>query len=223
MELKVWFEEKDYGIGLAILGNHCKNRVLLQNLGRKKNPEKLEYELTKIANKKEIAVIAEIQPLSHSDQVIDIMNNDTRNDNPDILPKHLQVKWHENHDAYKEIRALHEKLKLMEKATPEYRQPLTERLASLDDKIRANWELIDAWQPGAESAAATVVKIDHKRINANRKFISSNLKKLLIHPEVITPDKLRNELQKRWNELKQSGEEVSKETKTDLTFVGVIC
>lgn len=98
MKLQEWFIEKDYGIGLALLGEYCKNRVLLQNLGRKHNPEKLEYELRKEAEKQGIVIgtveeteveVPEV-PLppaeetagaeqtseSHSDQVIDQMNAD---------------------------------------------------------------------------------------------------------------------------------------------------
>lgn len=225
MDLKVWFEEKDYGLGLAILGGYCKNRVLLQNLGRKRNPEKLEYELTKLVNKDAIAVITKIQPLSHSDQVIEQMNKDIRNDNPDSLPKHLQQKWHENHDAYKEIRALHEKLKLMENATPEDRQPLTERVASLDDKIRANWEAIDAWQPGAEPApaepATELQAIDHKRINANRKYISSNIKKIAASEKSDEFVALTKAVEVRARELLNAGETIAAKTIADLRKIGV--
>jgi len=222
--LKEWFEKKDYGLGLAILGQHCKNRVLLQNLSRKPNPGKLEYELTKLVNKDVIAVIAKVQPLSHSDQVIEIMNNDVRNDNPDSLPKHLKAKWHENHDAYKEIRALHEKLKLMVNATPEDRQPLTERVASLDDKIRANWEAIDGWVPGAELPAEPVEKpvmVDHKRINANRKFISSNLRKLETGNFKKHAADLLSELQKRVTELIEAGEQMNTKTIEQLQKFGI--
>lgn len=302
MELKVWFEEKDYGLGLAILGNHCKNRVLLQNLGRKKNPEKLEYELGKVAKEQGIVFGtkkkttgktkgSKLPPVeetggtlqqsteSHSDQVIDQMNKEKEEKleelesgaeaivgdklsdmemdadnivedklmeldkraeellagklniikagktvNFDELPANIQALVKENYDSYKETRALHEKLKLMENATPEDRQPLTERLASMDDKIRANWEVIDAWQPGAEPAPKLVQAIDHKRINANRKFISTNLKKLA---EGNIPEKkiteVKSQLQLRYYELKSAGEEVATETLAELAKAGIEC
>jgi len=54
MKLEDWIIEKDYGIGVALLGTLSKNRILIQNLSRKKNPAKLEYELRKIAKEKGI-------------------------------------------------------------------------------------------------------------------------------------------------------------------------
>jgi hypothetical protein len=293
MELQKWFEEKDYGIGLAILGGYCKNRVLLQNLGRKPNQEKLEYELTKIA--KEQGIIfgtveettseppAEMLPpveetgdkqqvafgnedkmeekleqleegadaivgekLSDmemdADNIIDekLIDLDKRAEEIlagklniiregkkvkfEELPENMKKLVKENYDSYKETRALHEKLKLMVNATPADRQPLTERLASLDDKIRANWEVIDAWQPGAEPAPKTVEAIDHKRINANRKFISTNLKKLaegnIVDKKIA---EVKSQLQLRYNELKSAGEEVAAETLTELAKAGIEC
>jgi len=95
----------------------------------------------------------------------------------DLSPE-MQARWTQNKDAYKEIRATHEKLKLMEKATPADRQPLTERICTLDDNIRDNWAEIDAYEPVITDFAANAPVIDHKRIGANRKFISTNLKKL---------------------------------------------
>ena len=51
--LEEWSETsaKDYGVGLALLNKLSKNRILLQNLSRRKNQGKLEYELKKYAKK----------------------------------------------------------------------------------------------------------------------------------------------------------------------------
>ncbi len=290
MKLQEWFIEKDYGIGLSILGEYCKNRVLLQNLGRKKNPEKLEYELTKIAKEQRIVFFKEEEttgdepgaPLSsveatggaeqtsesHSDQVIeekleelnegagDIVNESintiedeaeaivasTKNELElmayqvitgklkivkegkevsfgDLSPE-MKARWEQNRDAYKEIRVLHEKLKLMENAAPEDRQPLTQRISDLDDKIRENWKEIDAWVPAAENK---VEAIDHKRMQANRKYISTNLKKLAEITDPVKKAKVVTELQGRFNEVKASGETFAPETIDELGKAGVVC
>jgi hypothetical protein len=228
-----WFKTKDYGIGLALLAGVSKNRVLLTNLSRKKNPAKLEYELTKIAKQQGIVfgtveeTTAELpaEPLPPVEETVGKMMVSTGTElNIDELPPNLKAKWQQNQDAYKEIRALHEKLKLMEKATPEDRQPLTERVASLDDKIRANWEAIDGWVPGAEPVEELAEKIDHKRINANRKYISTNLKKLAegsIVEKKIT--EVKHKLQLRYTELKSNGEEVAAETLAELVKAGIKC
>ncbi len=283
MELKAWFEEKDYGIGVALFGQLSKNRILYQNLSRKHNPEKLEYELRKIAKEKgitieeptstssvvEAAVAESIE--AHSDQVIDLMNADQK---PDDLVKEkldelesgadeivadkisefesqveeimsgklevirngrkvkledlsteMQARWNQNKDSYKEIRVLHEKLKLMENATPEDRQPLTQRICDLDDQIRDNWAEIDAWvkEPTSTSSVGDAPVIDYKRILANRKYISTNLKKLPEQTDPVKSAQVVAELQKRFDEIKASGEAVSSETIEELTKAGVKC
>jgi hypothetical protein len=242
--IEKWFENKDYDTGYILLCRYSKNRVLLQNLGKKKNPAKLEYELTKyvkvqssefkVQSKQEPVPSAPISPPSSSKESLPRYNGGSAldgaeagvvtTDYPDSLPPHLKAKWHFNQDSYKEIRALHEKLKLMEKATPEERQPLTERVASLDDKIRANWEVIDAWVPGAEPAAEPVEKpvmVDHKRINANRKFISSNLRKLETGNFKKHAADLISELQKRVTELIEAGEQMNTKTIEQLQKFGI--
>lgn len=240
--IEQWFDSKDYGIGLALLAGVCKNRVLLTNLGRKPNPGKLEYELTKYVKVESLKFKVQSKPLppiSPPSSLNESLPRDiggsalasveegvVRNDYPDNLPPHLKAKWHFNQDAYKEIRALHEKLKLMEKATQEDRQPLTERIASLDDKIRANWKEIDAWEPGAEPTEEPVVKpvmVDHKRINANRKYISVNLKRLQETENIEKQIKIRAEVQTRYDEIKNCGEAFSSPMLKQLSEVGIVC
>lgn len=321
MKLQDWFIEKDYGIGVALLGTLSKNRILIQNLSRKQNPAKLEYELRKIAKEKGIDLTVKVEDQtpedvdpneqgkiielnshktdSHSDQVIDQMNADQKPDDlvkekldelesgadeivsdklgelesdaedivsdnvndlkttaQDIiedkisefesqveeimagklevirngrkvkfedLSAEMQARWNQNKDSYKEIRALHEKLKLMENATPEDRQPLTQRVCDLDDTIRDNWAEIDAYVPVPAESANEAPVIDHKRIGANRKFISTNLKKLPEQQDPVKAAKMVAELQNRFDELKKAGEAVSSETIEELTKAGVKC
>lgn len=336
MSLKEWFEEKDYGIGLALFGQLSKNRILFQNLSRKKNPEKLEYELRKIAEHQGIDLTEEVEDPeentgkviqlnpdaegtqtpgpgadgdetknpgqdpamdetqkndgeSHSDQVVDQMNaekieelkenadqvvsdklQDLESEAEDIvsvskaeiqddaeqiidqtknelevianeiisgklkiirdgkeidfntLSPEMKARWDQNRDSYKEQRVLHEKLKLMANATPEDRQPLTQRMCDLDDQIRDNWAEIDAFVPGANNNEPAST-IDYKRIQANRKYISTNLKKLPEQTDPVKTAQVVTELQKRYDEIKASGEAVSTETIEELTKAGVKC
>ena len=280
--LKEWLqaEKKDYGIGLALLGKYSKNRVLLQNLSRKANPAKVEFELKRAFEREELSgkkatvlVVDEMKGKkeSHSDKVIDQMNKDKKpnaendleqiaseklNDLEDSaddviaekleefetaareivsgkleivrngkkikyedLPETIQNRWNTNRDNYKEIRSLHEKLKLMEKATPEQRQPLTQRICTLDDAIRENWNIIDAWQPGDETERTA--NIDHKRINANRKYISTNTKKLAAEKDETKAATLRKKIQERVTELKNAEEEMNEKTVSELKGLGI--
>lgn len=140
--------------------------------------------------------------------------------NFDDLPPRLQKLWEKNRDAYKEIRALHEKLKLMEKATPEDREPITSLIAQLDDSIRENWKVIDAWDPDAEPEQPEPAKVDHKRINSNRKYISTNLKRLGKLDGKKATD-LREKIQVRVDELVEAGENISEKKVEELQKLGV--
>lgn len=301
MKLQEWFEEKDYGIGLALFGQLSKNRILFQNLSRKKNPEKLEYELRKIAEHQGINLSGKTQdqepPVSDlpfedpnlalsqdeqdedktieniaetADQIVSNKLQDLESEAEEIvsssraeieedaeqivsetkselevianeilsgklkiirdgkeidfnsLSPEMKARWEQNRDAYKEQRVLHEKLKLMANATPEDRQPLTQRMCDLDDQIRDNWAEIDAYVPGANNNDPAAA-IDYKRIQANRKYISTNLKKLDEQKDPVKRVKIIDELQKRYDEIKASGESVSAETIEELTKAGVTC
>ena len=316
MKLQDWFIEKDYGIGVALLGTLSKNRILIQNLSRKQNPAKLEYELRKIAKEKGIDLTVKVEDLTPGDvdpneqgKIIDLNSqaaelnvdqetdqkpedlvkekldelqsgaeeivsdklgeleseaedivldnvNDLKTTAQDIvtdkisefesqvdeimagklevirngrkvkfedLSPEMQARWKQNRDGYKEIRALHEKLKLMEKATPEERQPFTRCISDIDDKIRDNWAEIDAYVPAPAGTATEAPVIDHKRIGANRKFISTNLKKLPEQQDPVKAAIVVAELQKRYNELKAAGETVAPETIEELTKAGIQC
>ena len=288
MTLQEWFdsEKRDYGLGLALLGCHSKNRNLLQNLARKQNPRKLVYELKKILDREnanegglevtqvftdEAKGVTEETPEKENpeqdtgkkldeleeeaDGIVSNKLSDLEYDADDIisgklekfeeaaeellsgklkiirdgkevkyedLPEDIQKRWNENRDAYKEIRATHEKLKLMEKATPEDRQPLTARITELDELIRENWEVIDGWKPGDEhEPEQELAQIDHKRINANRKYISTNMKKLAEEKDEKKAVKLREKIQERVTELVTAGEEIKEKTVEELKELGI--
>jgi hypothetical protein len=132
----------------------------------------------------------------------------------DDLPKKLQLCWDQNRDDYKEIRALHEKLKLMEKSTDDDRSKLTMRIVGLDEDIRKRWEEIDTWNPVPED-----MKIDHKRIGSNRKAISIWLDKL----DKGCPDQemVIAHLQERYDELWANHVDISSKTLNQLIKWGV--
>lgn len=247
--LKFKLQEKDYDEGLIILAKHSKNRMLIQNLTKKKNLGKLEYELNKIAErikvkpvapaKTEKAPVMPEKPKKETEnktinQQKDIkiqkdnygfhqgIRNKYKEFDPDMVPADIKKLWLNNTDAYKEIRSLHEKLKLMEKATPEDRQPLTERITTLEDQIRANWKVIDDWKPGdTNDNGHNNEKIDHKRINANRKFISTNLKKLQEGVEESKAELIRDNLKIRLKELAEAGEKLDPKTIEELSKAGI--
>ncbi|MFK5856589.1 MAG: hypothetical protein QM503_10690 [Bacteroidota bacterium] len=153
---------------------------------------------------KDSPIAPEILPVIEKPTRLRVIRGDNKI-NYDDLPEELKAKWDENAEAYKLARSVHEKLKLMEKATPEERLPLITQLVGLSDKVRANWDVIDAYDPTKVVAPPKDAekKIDHKRINANRKYISTNLKKFETKPD----DKvLKQRIQDRITELVTAAE-----------------
>lgn len=244
MTLQEWVEsdKHDYGVGLALLGGHSKNRILLQNLARKQNPEKLEYELRKAlehqnatieaAEAAETKKQAEPTPIKGTERDVESADVDKlkviRGEKEvkfEELPEKLQIRWNQNRDGYKEIRSLHEKLKLMENASSTDRFPLIKRMDELETTIRNNWDVIDTWDPEKEDETKPTPPpspgIDHKRIQANRKYISTNLVKLAAETNQGKSEKLKANIQERVTELKSVNEEFKPETVEKLKELGI--
>lgn len=230
----------NYKEKLELLKKHSKNRYLISRLERKEMPEKLDYELSKVMHpekkvvkpvippKVEVKVIVQaeqvkneispqiVQPENESVEYISNKLKIVRNQreiNYNDLPRSLQILWDANRDAYKEIRSLHEKLKLMERANDSDREPLTMRIVTLDEDIKERWKTIDGWTPKPEPL------IDHKRITSNRKFICVNIEKL--KSGCRNPANLQAKIQERYDELVANGIEVSQQTIDELKKIGV--
>lgn len=231
VKIKDWLEgDKNYNEGLLLLMKHSRNRTLLSNLGKRQRPGKLENELRRISGiSKAVAPIAPVKEekskgAAKKDAPSRVHVRGGKHEvDLDNLPKDLKAKWHQNQDAYKEIRSLHEKLKLMLKAKDEDRAPLTQRISELDALVRNNWEAIDAFVPGEEKEEAPLVPIEHKRINANRKYISVWLRKLEIEePNEKRKGAIIKELQLRYEELAAAGEAFEEKTIEALTALHII-
>lgn len=222
-------KERDYDEGLILLSKTSRNRILIQLLGRKELKDKLEYELQKVIDRDVLLKVVKTQkvktpkvktpkddvPVIEKPGKLRVIRGDNKI-NYDDLPDALQTRWDENTDAYKGSRSLHEKLKLMENAKAEDRKPLIGQIISLHNIIRANWEIIDAYDPTKKVESKEDKKINHKRIQANRKYISVNFKKLKEKPD---NKELKKRIQDRITELVKAGETFKDANKfTELGF-----
>ena len=222
-EIKTYLAQKDrdYDKGLLLLSKHGKNRILSNRLARKPWVEKLEYELQKLVNRSSHLVVMQKQAKENHEE--DQKKEDFEKSLPKLIPVNrtfvvkgkqtvsyndlpldLAALWDDNAEMYKHSRSLHEKLKLMHKADPEDRiKPLTD-LLNLQKKIRANWDIIDKYDPSlVVSKNKTADKpIDAKRISANRAYISRNIKNITAGNK----DDKFHKLQSRVSELVSAGE-----------------
>lgn len=244
-EIKKYLEGKkrDFDQGLILLRRYSRNRYLIQNIERRHNQEKMEYELRKIADVNPKPVnkpkqnqgtdspeFPSQQTRETGDQVIEKLV--TASINPGQLPEDLKAKYDENTKSYKLLRSLHEKLKLLKDATDADRKPVAEEMIRLDILIRENWNAIDSFlkspdhpdeNPDDQSGSDTGdqhnrAPIDHKQIANNRSYISKNKGKLA---ELKAQDEkkfnaLKAKIQERVTELINAGEVFTDELAGEL-------
>lgn len=218
-EIKNWLTgSKDYDSGLMLLGKYSKNRVLLQNLARKRIPDKLEYELRKLSSRDIIKVeqhVRETLPGIKMEKFIP--GNGEPRVNPDELPPHLKTLWDETAEKYRLARALHEKLKNLN--SREEIKAGVDQLEAYRLEIRANWDVIDTWIK-ERNEGREAVTVDEKRINANRKYLSDRKKSVNSLHGAIRAKKLEA-MQRRVNELLSVGEKFTPENQKELQELGL--
>jgi len=215
-----------YNEKLTLLATKCRNGGMINRLTIKENPGKVDYLLKKYGLLKKAikpkpkppAPKPKAKPQKKEPEKLKVVRHGQQI-NFDDLPPGLQKLWEQNRDNYKLIRSLHEKLKLMANLPETAREPLTGEIVSRDVQIRANWAKIDKWKPGQpeeepeQKQKEEKVEIDYRRINANRKYISKNLKKVT--------DKNRPKIQERYDELKAAGIGMTPKKMAELKAAGI--
>lgn len=244
-------KEIDLEKAALLLLRFNKNRILYDNITKRKLFAKLKYEAGKTFDlycarlginpgsfKEDPAVEMEeqekrfqaIPPVEELEKTRGI-----RADH-DALPENIRMLYTQNSELYLRMRKLHEALKTMDGAKACDRFPYVKEFLELDDIVVKNWEMYDAYKPENEMNAdvdknATVDKevtnttqiIDAKRISANRKYISDNKEKLAKLSAEQSPkaEALRIKMQERVTELLTANAGMSDEQLTDLAKLGI--
>lgn len=255
-------DEKNLEAGASLLIQINRNKILHQSILRRKDLAKLEYELKKgkdlldarlryedyksltdeqvaTFDAKVKVVKAETFPKIEQQESAD--NKGKRADH-DQLPDEAKAAFEDNLKHYQKMRALHEKLKLMNNDAACDRYPFLSDLIKYDEKVRANWEIYDNAQvlpndptktgdnPGAKSEETTkntentnpIEPIDAKRVSANRAYISRNKSKLqgLRRKDEEKYNSLFAEIQNRITELIQAKQTFDENTTKELIELG---
>lgn len=244
-------KEIDLEKAALLLLRFNKNRILYDNITKRKLFAKLKYEAGKTFDlycarlginpgsfKEDPAVEMEeqekrfhaIPPVEELEKTRGI-----RADH-DALPENIRQLFTQNSELYLRMRKLHEALKTMDGAKACDRFPYVKEFLELDDIVVKNWEMYDAYKPENEINAdveknATVDKevtnttqvIDAKRISANRKYISDNKEKLakLSAEESPKAEELREKIQSRVSELLTAGAGISDDQLSELAKLGI--
>ena len=228
-----------------------KNRILYNNITKRKLFAKLKYEAGKTFdlfcarlginpdNFKDdpTAEMAEQEKRFQSIPLIEELEKTRgiRSDH-DTLPENIRQLFTQNSELFLRMRKLHEALKTMDGAKPCDRFPYIKEFLELDDTVVKNWEMYDAYKLETEintdgdknvtvnkMMTETTQNIDAKRISANRKYISDNKEKLAKLSAENSPkaEALRVKMQERVTELLTANAGMSDEQLTDLAKLGI--
>jgi len=221
-------DERNLEAGATLLLQITRNRVLHQNVVRRKNFEKIEYVLKKYMNEQKIEIP---QADAAGD---DTEDEDTSNENlkpltvemrgkrkdHDSLPEKIQMIFVGNTEKYHMMRSLHEKLKLMsedDKFSEEDRKPHLDELVKLDTQIREAWEKYDNFKAEeATGSSPNTSALDVQAVQKHRTYISRTAKMTEVN------DKVKAECLKRYNELIADGQKVDQKIVDRLVELGVL-
>lgn len=224
-------EEKDFDQGYLLLAKVLKNQSILHYLQRKRDQAKLEYELQKLVPATTVKKVAEPISENHANDMKLSAEKVEKHDgklkvvqggqvNYDELPEVLKPVYDKTIQRYKEMRSVHEKMKLA--TSDEQRAELRKLLDELDTEIESGWAVIDTWiKTGKLPEAGKQEKtVDYKAVNAARTYVSRAIEKA----ETTTGKKLEKlvaDLQIRVNTLVAAEAEIKPETREKLEKLGI--
>lgn len=229
-------DERYLEAGATLMLQATRNRILHQNVIRRKNFDKIAYELKKyLGSKFRQCDTVTVEKLTEEVELVatkiyfaDSETKGKRKDH-DELPQEVQDIILANSQRYARLRGLHERVKVLSGTgyTPCDRFPHLKEMLQLSTEIRDAWKFYDEYKIGDKLniKAEEVKPIDAQRITSNRVYIGRAIKEV---PEKLKAGKLAAgnaqiaEAQIRYNELMLAGQEVKPETIAGLKAIGVI-
>lgn len=239
-------EERDYERGAILLLQLNRNRFMHARLLRRKNWDKLEYELKKHLNiRLEGLTTREVQemekrelprirlsmearrPILSTDKDFTGGTYKGRREDHDQLPAEVQALYERNADLYFKMKQTFETLKTMEDKTACDRHELLTILVGLDKEYRQNWNAYDTFgneaaDPASETGEAEAqTTATPQQVNAARKYLSQNKTKVATL-EGEAAETLLAKMQQRVNLLLSAGQTFAKEQQEELAALGLI-
>lgn len=239
-------DERDYERGALLLLQLNRNRFMHAQLLRRKNWDKLEYELKKHLNiRLEGLTTREVQemekrelprirlsmearrPILSTDKDFTGGTYKGRREDHDNLPAEVQALYERNADLYFKMKQTFETLKTMEDKTACDRHELLTILVGLDKEYRQNWNAYDTFgneaaDPASETGEAEAqTTATPQQVNAARKYLSQNKTKVATL-EGEAAETLLAKMQQRVNLLLSAGQTFAKEQQEELAALGLI-
>lgn len=238
-------EQRSLEEGALLLLRINRNQRLYSNIIRKKDFQKLEYELNKHLKirlegltREQVAqmertelprikeTLAKNAPVVSTDADFNKAESAGKRSDHDTLPEQVQRLYDRNGELYFKMKSLFETIKTMEDQQPCDRHELLVQLAEMDREYRENWnayDTFDAATAAVQGVAAAMQGASPKEVSAARRFISGNKTKLSVlkETEPLLYEELRDKMQERVDLLIRSGLWFKQAFIEELTALGI--
>lgn len=245
-KINEWLESepKDIKNGADLLLTLNRNRILHRSILQRKNIDKLIVEMnrqrviyqsrveamdlpqdsnTKEMSNKELGKKIG-QAVSHLKAQEDPAKKKGKREDHDTLSVEVQQLFDRNGDIYPRMRAVHEKLKVLEQ--PCDRKPYIDELLKLDQELQQNWSTYDN-ASSADLEEKDVINqkpLTANQVSAARKYLSDNkpkLANLIDAKDEKKTDALRTKMQERLTNLIRDGQEIDEKHLQELLDLGL--
>lgn len=217
-----WLSDKDFQSGLELLKKCSKNKILINNIERRKLESKLEYELKKFLGSSLISAPTP-PPRNNKKKVVKgkvkFISLDV-----EALPEHLHQLYDETVLEINKIKQNHNAAKKADKTA---RVELISSLEKSRKMVSENYKILDAWKLDQLKGKEAInndskLLISSKEKNTYKKYISDGKKKLQDkHLSGAARVKLINAMQMRLSKLIASEVKFKEPNKSELEKLGL--
>lgn len=217
-----WLSDKDFQSGLELLKKCSKNKILINNIERRKLESKLEYELRKFLGSSLISAPTP-PPRNNKKEVVKKKVKFISLD-VEALPEHLHQLYDETVLEINKIKQNHNAAKKADKTA---RVELISLLEKSRKIVSENYKILDAWKLDQLKGKEAInndskLIISDKEKNAYKKYISDGKKKLQDkHLSGAARVKLINAMQMRLSKLIASEVKFKEPNKSELEKLGL--
>lgn len=217
-----WLSDKDFQSGLELLKKCSKNKILINNIERRKLESKLEYELRKVLGSSLISAPTP-PPRNNKKEVVKKKVKFTSLD-VEALPEHLHELYDETVLEINKIKQNHNAAKKSDKTA---RVELISSLEKSRKMVSENYKILDAWKLDQLKGKKAInndskLLISDKEKNTYKKYISDGKKKLQDkHLSGAARVKLINAMQMRLSKLIASEVKFKEPNKSELEKLGL--
>lgn len=190
-EIIAWLSDSHatFESGFTLFCKRSRNQHIKNYIARKRDMRKLRYELGKFVPK-------QVQEINTTERDYDLTQKpherlaivNSGKIRFEDLPDDIKTVYQETVELYREMRSLHERLKIARSDAD--RAQLRKLLLSKDDERSRKWEIIDKWAETGElpSVKDTVieseVRVNYKSVAAARTAVTRYVKELEANPDM---------------------------------------